>query len=171
MRGVSRRRSLSPQRSRAAGDHRFTCICVATLLIATACNSAPLPAAAASASRLDGVWGASRELFTAGADGATLDVPCATARVEHPIVVDANGHFDVDASWTTIRPVAPSEGDRTPPKEPVRISGELHSDELALTVHFPDSKRTSEQFTMTRGRMTRVPVCARIADRDRRRTA
>jgi hypothetical protein len=168
MRGVSRRRSLSPQRSRA-GDHRFTCISVAMILIAAACNSTPLPAAAAS--RLDGVWGSAQELFTAGADGATLDVPCATARIEHPIVIDANGRFDVDAAWITIRPVAPSEGDRTPPKEAVRISGEVRSGELALTVHFTDSKRMSERFTMTRGRMTRVPVCAQIRSDDQGRTA
>ncbi|MEA2569043.1 MAG: hypothetical protein QOI24_1044 [Acidobacteriota bacterium] len=139
------------------------------ILIAAACNSTPLPAAAAS--RLDGVWGSAQELFTAGADGATLDVPCATARIEHPIVIDANGRFDVDAAWITIRPVAPSEGDRTPPKEAVRISGEVRSGELALTVHFTDSKRMSERFTMTRGRMTRVPVCAQIRSDDQGRTA
>ena len=168
MRGVSRRRSLSPQRSRA-GDYSFTCMSVATMLIAAACNSTPLPAA--DGTRLDGVWGAAHELFTAGADGATLDVPCATARIDHPIVIGANGRFDVDASWITIRPVAPAEGERTPRKEAVRISGEVKSGELALTVHFTDSKRMSEQFTMTRGRTTRVPLCARVRSDDRRRTA
>jgi hypothetical protein len=165
MRGVSRRRSLSPQRSRAASEYRITASLFSMMLF-VACS-----ASTAATTHLDGVWGGAHELLTIGADSATLDVPCATARIEHPIIVDAGGRFDVDASWTTIRPVVPAEGDRRPLKETVRIRGEVRADELALTVHFTDPNRMSEQFTMTRGRTTRVPLCAQIHRDDRRRTA
>jgi hypothetical protein len=180
MRGISRRRSVSPQRSRAAADnHRITFHfrafaeeshgsrfpqMRATLVLAVFAILATLDVACATpraAERLSGNWGGTEAAMTIDDRIATIHFPCASARIEQPIMLDANGSFDVPATFKRLHGVQRIDRDAAEEKpQAVRFTGRITGDELALTLHFPDSNAENEQFTMTRGEPARVPDCA-----------
>lgn len=182
MRGISCRRSASSQRSRAAGDiHRITfqfrafgqeshgsrfpqmraTLAPAVFAVLATLGVACATPRAAAAEQLTGNWGSAEAAMTIENGVATIHFPCATARVDQPIVLDANGSFDVPAAFRTLHGVRRIDRDAAEEKpQPVRFTGHVRGSQLALTLHFVDTNRENEHFTMERGEPSRVPACA-----------
>lgn len=170
MRGVQRRRRSQVHRitlcfrlfGRTFHDTRFPQM-IAAIIIAMSVLPATFVACAtpvSSPQRLEGVWGGDQVQLEAAADGVSIQFPCAAGRIDPAIQLDANGRFDVAGTFIRIHPVRHSDGEGRPRAEPVRYTGKVTGDELALSLHFENSN--DEHFTLTRGQTVHVPVCAAL---------
>jgi hypothetical protein len=119
-------------------------------------------AACSHASSIDGEWGGSQASMAITAEGAMLEFPCATGRIEGAVDPDGDGRFDAEGTYSRLRGIAPSDesGVPAPSSATVRYTGEAHGDEMTITIRFRDAE--SETYVLKRGASATVPQCSEI---------
>lgn len=131
----------------------FACLATCARPPATASDPAP---------SIDGEWGGARASVAVTPEGATLEFPCASGRIEQPIHPDRDGRFDVEGTYTRLTGAAPSAdaGVPAPASATVRYVGRAQGDEMTISIRFHDAE--SESFVLKRGASATVPLCSEI---------
>ncbi|MDQ3917717.1 MAG: hypothetical protein M3348_04515 [Acidobacteriota bacterium] len=116
-------------------------------------------AASAKGERLAaGVWGGEHVRLDVSEGGAAVEFDCANGSIDQPVVLDAEGRFEVKGRFAAEHggPVRRDETDNT---RPARYAGQVKGDTLTLTVNVGDSKESVGTFTLTRGSQGRLMKC------------
>ena len=82
----------------------------------------------------EGKWGGTGLLVEVGPAGATIELDAAHGRTDGPLVLDADGRFDVAGTFVRERPGPTRPGDADAPGGPVRYRGRVEADVLTLEI-------------------------------------
>ncbi len=104
-----------------------------------------------------GAWGNAESglgasLLTVTGTGATLQQTCAHGTIAQPIVLDANGHFDVAGEYELT--AGPTELPR-----PARYTGSVSGQTMTLTVTQTDPNTTVGPFVLRLGERPSFGAC------------
>jgi hypothetical protein len=81
---------------------------------------------------VEGVWGAVGANLAVGHSALNLEMGCGEATIPGVVTFDANGHFEVQGSFMETGPIRAGGN----PSTPATFIGQLHGDELDLTIRF-----------------------------------
>ena len=104
-----------------------------------------------------GVWGGLHINLEVGSKSATVEYDCAHGAIEGPLVVDANGKFELRGSFTQERG-GPVHADETPQSCPATYSGTIKGNTMTLTLKVSGVDET-ETFTLERGKPGELFKC------------
>jgi hypothetical protein len=119
-------------------------------------SNSPAPAAANPNQTLSGIWGGLHVILEISSDSATLEFDCASGSIKDPIVLDANGHFDLVGSYNRQGPGPTRQGMNT--DSDARYSGTVNGNTMKLNVQLPGSSEILG-FTLTHGRPGKITKC------------
>ena len=103
-----------------------------------------------------GVWGGQHINIKVGAKSATIEYDCATGVIDGPLVVDANGKFDLRGTHRT-QHGGPIRADETANDRPAKYTGSIKGNTMTLTLRLDDAD--DETFTLERGREGEIFRC------------
>jgi hypothetical protein len=125
------------------------------LLALAACASSP-----DAASRLDrvpnGDWGGEHVRLSVSDTGAKVEFDCAHGTLDEPLVLDADGRFDVKGSLVVEG--GPVRLDETRKAQPVRYRGEIDGERMSLEVAL-EGGGSGGSFSLTRGGKAKLVKC------------
>ncbi len=102
-----------------------------------------------------GTWGGIQGNLVVFADSATLDLPCAAARIPAPLATDADGRFDLAGPWAVAAgPIFPGG----PNWQSARFTGQREGDLLRITVQL-SAGATVGPLEFRRGVVGEFPRC------------
>ena len=131
-------------------------IASALLLFALAlASTTPPPAPAAVAA---GPWGGTGIAIDVTASGARVEFNCAHGTIDSPLVLDADGKFELRGSLVRERP-GPVRENQSQRSEPVRWQGRLEGDTLHLAIVRPGATETSKPIAAKRGQSPLLRKC------------
>lgn len=104
-----------------------------------------------------GVWGGLHINLDVSANSANVEYDCAHGAIEGPLVVDANGKFELRGSFTQERG-GPVRADETPESRPATYSGTIKGNTMTLTLKVSGVDET-ETFTLERGKPGELFKC------------
>jgi hypothetical protein len=104
-----------------------------------------------------GAWGGDRVRMEVTSSGAVLDYDCAHGTIDQPIVLDAQGRFDVTGVHVFERggPIL----DQPEDKHPARYTGSSNGTTLTLIVTITDRNEVVGTYKLTYGQQGRVMKC------------
>jgi len=105
-----------------------------------------------------GIWGANGIALEVTASGARIEYDCAHGTIPGPILLDADGRFDVEGRHFRehggpIREGEDSDG------QPVRYTGRVAGDAMTLAVTPAGSDAAISSHTLVRGKTGRLHKC------------
>jgi hypothetical protein len=105
-----------------------------------------------------GRWGGTGISVDVSASGARIELDCAHGTIDAPLVLDADGNFDLPGSIARERPgpVREGEPDRS---QPVRYEGRVEGDTLTLWVIRPNAPRPEKPLSAVRGKSPILRKC------------
>lgn len=103
-----------------------------------------------------GVWGGEHINIEVGTKSATIEYDCAHGVIEGPLVVDANGRFNLRGTHTPERG-GPIRKDEQPPSQPASYVGSISDNKMTLTLKLKDSE--DETFTLEKGKQGELFKC------------
>ncbi len=105
-----------------------------------------------------GQWGAVGIAMEVTESGARIEYDCAHGTIDEPLVLDADGRFDVKGHHFREHggPVREGEESRG---EPVRYVGQVTGDTMTLTVKPEGSDSPIGNHQLVRGKMGRIRKC------------
>ncbi|HSP93191.1 MAG TPA: hypothetical protein VLU06_01475 [Thermoanaerobaculia bacterium] len=105
-----------------------------------------------------GQWGAMGIAMEVTESGATIEYDCAHGTIDQPLVLDADGRFDVKGHHFREHggPIREGEESRG---EPVRYVGQVTGDSMTLTVKPEGSDSPIGNHQLVRGKMGRIHKC------------
>ena len=105
-----------------------------------------------------GEWGAVGIAMEVTESGARIEYDCAHGTIDQPLVLDADGRFDVKGHHFREHggPVREGEESRG---EPVRYVGQVTGDSMTLTVKPEGSDSPIGNHQLVRGKMGRIHKC------------
>jgi hypothetical protein len=125
------------------------------LLMLAACASSP-----GAATRLErvpnGDWGGEHVRLTVSDTGAKVEFDCAHGTLDEPLVLDAEGRFDVKGSLLVEG--GPVRLDETRKPQPVRYRGETDGERMSLEVAL-EGGSSGGSFSLTRGGKAKLVKC------------
>ncbi|MGB9179784.1 MAG: hypothetical protein WCB68_11115 [Pyrinomonadaceae bacterium] len=104
-----------------------------------------------------GGWGGQHVGLEVTTDGATLDFDCAHGEINQAIVLDSDGRFNVQGTYTIEGPGPIRAGKNY--SSSARYSGSVSGDTMTLSVAPANSTAENITFTLTRGKAGRVWKC------------
>lgn len=104
-----------------------------------------------------GEWGGKHISLEVTANGASLDFDCARGEINQAIVLDSNGRFNVQGTYTREGPGPTRAGEDQ--GSTARYSGSVNGDTMTLSVAPANSTNQNNTFTLTRGKAGRVWKC------------
>ena len=104
-----------------------------------------------------GVWGGVHINLDIGRNSAKVEYDCAHGAIEGPLVVDADGKFELRGSFTMERGGPARAGD-TSEGRPATYSGTIKGDTMTLTLKVSGVDEP-ETFTLERGKAGRLVKC------------
>jgi hypothetical protein len=125
------------------------------LLLLVACASSP-----GGASRLErvpsGEWGGEHVRLTVESAGGIVEFDCAHGTLDQPLVLDADGRFDVRG--TLVAEGGPVREDETENARACRYRGHTDGQRLTLEVTL-EGGEAAGTFSLTRGGRARLVKC------------
>lgn len=103
-----------------------------------------------------GVWGGQHISMKVGAKSATIEYDCATGVIDGPLVVDADGHFNLRGTHRAERG-GPVRADETSNGQPATYTGTIEGNTMTLTLKVGDSEQ--ETFTLEKGHAGELFKC------------
>ncbi len=107
--------------------------------------------------QLSGTWGGNHVTLEISEQEATLEFDCATGTIREPIVLDANGHFDVAGSYNREGPGPVRQGVQT--DSSARYSGTVTGETMTLAVRLEGSSEPLLKLSLTRGKQGKIVKC------------
>jgi len=109
--------------------------------------------------RIDaGTWGANGIALEVTASGARIEYDCAHGTVGGPILLDADGRFDVEGRHFREHGGPIREGESSD-GQPVRYTGRVAGDTMTLAVTPAGSGTAISSHTLVRGKTGRLHKC------------
>lgn len=105
-----------------------------------------------------GLWGGPHIRLEVKKDSAALEYDCAHGTIDHPLVLDRRGRFDVSGTHTREHG-GPIRRDEKPNTLPARYTGWTDGKQMKLTVRLSDTNEVIGTFTLTRGSEGRLFKC------------
>jgi hypothetical protein len=105
-----------------------------------------------------GHWGAPGIAMEVTDAGATIEYDCAHGTIDEPLVLDAEGRFDVKGRHFREHG-GPIRQDEESKGKPVRYVGQVSGDFLALAIKPEGSDSPIGNHQLTRGKMGRIHKC------------
>ena len=96
-----------------------------------------------------GVWGGQHINLEVGEKSATIEYDCATGAIDGPLVVDANGRFNLRGTHKMERG-GPIRQDDESKVQPAVYTGSIKGNTMTLTLRLGDSD--VETFTLEKGK-------------------
>jgi len=105
-----------------------------------------------------GAWGGQHVTMEVTATGANLEFDCATSTIDEPIVLNADGNFDVKGKFSPQHggPIRRDEETNSPAAHYV---GHVAGNEMTLTITIGDKKEPVGTFNLTKGTEGRLMKC------------
>jgi len=103
-----------------------------------------------------GMWGGEHISMKVGAKSAAIEYDCANGAIDGPLVVDANGHFDLRGTHRMERG-GPIRADATPKGHPATYTGSIEGNKMTLTLKIGDGE--PETFTLEKGKEGELVKC------------
>jgi hypothetical protein len=105
-----------------------------------------------------GVWGGEHIQLQVTESGASIEYDCAHGTIDQPLMLDAQGRFDVKG--THVREHGgPVRRDDKPNSHLARYTGSVESKTMTLTVTLTDAQDASNTYTLTQGEQGRLFKC------------
>ncbi|SRR6266498_159311 len=120
-------------------------------------SSRPPTPTATGQRQLSGLWGGMHVTLEISEQEATLEFDCATGTIREPIVLDANGHFDVAGSYNREGPGPVRQGVQT--DSSARYSGTVTGETMTLAVRLEGSSEPLLKLSLTRGKQGKIVKC------------
>jgi hypothetical protein len=95
-----------------------------------------------------GLWGGQHISMNVTAKSAAIEYDCATGVINGPLVVDADGRFNLRGTHRMERG-GPVHADETPSDHPATYTGTIKGNTMTLTLKVGDSDE--ETFTLEKG--------------------
>lgn len=96
-----------------------------------------------------GVWGGQHINLEVGEKSAQIEYDCATGVIDGPLVLDANGHFNLRGRHMMQRG-GPIRADDEAKSQPAGYTGSIKGNTMTLTLKLGDSD--VETFTLEKGK-------------------
>ena len=96
-----------------------------------------------------GVWGGQHISIEVGEKSAQIEYDCATGVIDGPLVLDANGHFNLRGKHTMSRG-GPTRQNDDARSEPATYTGSIKGNMMTLTLKLGDSE--PDTFTLEKGK-------------------
>ena len=103
-----------------------------------------------------GVWGGPHINLEVGEKSATIEYDCASGVINGPLVVDADGHFNLRGTHRPERG-GPVRADDNSAGHPATYSGTIKGNTMTLTLKVGDSDE--ETFTLEKGKPGELVKC------------
>jgi hypothetical protein len=103
-----------------------------------------------------GSWGGQHISMNVTAKSATIEYDCATGVINGPLVVDADGNFNLHGTHRMERG-GPVRADEKPSGEPATYTGTIKGNTMTLTLKVGDSDE--ETFTLEKGQQGELVKC------------
>jgi hypothetical protein len=103
-----------------------------------------------------GSWGGQHISMNVSAKSATIEYDCATGVIEGPLVVDADGRFNLRGTHRPERG-GPIRADKQPSGYPATYTGTIKGNTMTLTLKVGDSDE--ETFTLEKGKPGELVKC------------
>jgi len=103
-----------------------------------------------------GSWGGQHISIDVGSKSATIEYDCANGVIDGPLVVDADGHFNLRGTHRPERG-GPVRADDNRPGQPATYTGTIKGNTMTLTLKVGDSDE--ETFTLEKGKPGELVKC------------
>ena len=103
-----------------------------------------------------GLWGGPHISLNVRAKSATIEYDCARGVINGPLVVDADGHFNLRGTYQMERG-GPIRADDKPTAHPATYSGTIMGNTMTLTLKVAGSD--DETFTLEKGKPGELVKC------------
>ena len=103
-----------------------------------------------------GLWGGQHISMNVKAKSATIEYDCATGVIVGPLVIDADGHFNLHGTHQ-MQHGGPIRADEKPSGEPATYTGTVKGNTMTLTLKIGDSDE--ETFTLEKGKPGELVKC------------
>jgi len=103
-----------------------------------------------------GSWGGQHISIEVGSKSATIEYDCASGVINGPLLVDADGHFNLRGSHRPERG-GPVRVDDNRPGHPATYTGTIKGNTMTLTLKVGDSDE--ETFTLEKGKPGELVKC------------
>ena len=103
-----------------------------------------------------GSWGGQHISINVGAKSATIEYDCATGVIDGPLLVDADGRFNLRGKHRMERG-GPVRADEQPSDQPATYTGTIKGNTMTLTLKVGDSDE--ETFTLEKGKPGELVKC------------
>jgi hypothetical protein len=100
-------------------------------------------------------WGGDHVIMEVAENGAQLEFDCAAGQITGPLMVDANGNFDVHGTFAAEHPGPTTREDDS--RAAAHYSGHIEGDTMTLKI--VRDKEEIGPFTLTRGRQSILRKC------------
>jgi hypothetical protein len=95
-----------------------------------------------------GLWGGQHISMKVGAKSATIEYDCANGLIDGPLVVDANGHFNLRGTHRAEHG-GPIRADESSNEQPAAYTGTIEGNTMTLTLKVGEGE--AETFTLEKG--------------------
>lgn len=106
----------------------------------------------------NGVWGGPHILMEVSQGGAKITYDCAHGTIDHEIVPDRDGRFDLQGTHVS-EVGGPVRSDHEPVSHAARYTGRYDGKTMTLTVTLNDTKETVGTFSLTHGEQPELARC------------
>lgn len=103
-----------------------------------------------------GVWGGHHINIEVGEKSATIEYDCASGMINGPLIVDANGTFNLRGTHRTERG-GPIRADDDSKGQPATYTGSINGDTMTLNLKVDDGD--AESFTLEKGKQGKLRKC------------
>jgi hypothetical protein len=105
-----------------------------------------------------GVWGGEHIRLQVTESGSSIEYDCAHGMMEQPLVLDAQGRFEVKGKHVRERG-GPVRRDDKPDSHPARYTGSVEGKTMTLTVTLTDAPDATDTYTLIQGDQGRLFKC------------
>ena len=103
-----------------------------------------------------GLWGGPHISMKVGATSATIEYDCATGVIDGPLLVDAQGHFNLHGIHR-MEHGGPIRADEKPKGQPATYTGSIAGHTMTLTLKLGEGDE--ETFTLEKGKEGELFKC------------
>ena len=103
-----------------------------------------------------GMWGGQHISLNVGSKSATIEYDCASGVINGPLLVDADGRFNLRGTHRTERG-GPVRADDNPPDYPATYTGTIKGNTMTLILKVAGSDE--ETFTLEKGKPGELVKC------------